>query len=214
VSTADQLPPTPLPAGRSTPIALFIIGCSTGGPAVLRQIIPRLPADLGAPVLVVQHMPVGFVMPLAQELDRRSSVRVGVARHRGIIRRGEVWIAPADHHMGVRFRSLTELETYLNEAPPIHGCRPAIDPLAMSAARILGKRAALIVLTGMGRDGQDGAAALHRSGGLVAAQDAASSQVFGMPRAVIESDLADAVLSPDALPEFMCKTSRTPSHAR
>lgn len=198
---------------QRTPVSLFVIGCSTGGPTVLHQIIPELPACLPAPVIVVQHMPAGFVRPLAKELDRLSSISVGVARHRNAIRAGEVWLAPADHHIAVRLQSHRVLETVLSVGKPVHGCMPAIDPLARSVAKVVGGHSALIVLTGMGRDGQDGAHHIRDAGGLVVAQDAGSSQVFGMPRAVIEDDLAHAVLPPRSIAPFMSDVTERRSYA-
>jgi two-component system chemotaxis response regulator CheB len=192
---------------RFTPISLFIIGCSTGGPSVLRRLIPKLPSSLRASVIVVQHIRSGFVLPLAKELDRLSAVSVGVAGHRTSIRHGQVWLAPADRHVAVRLHGDGELQTTLNDEQPVRGYRPAIDPLAASVAQVVGENAGLVVLTGMGRDGKCGARRIREAGGLVVAQDAESSQVYGMPRAVIEDDLAHAVLSPDSIVHLMAETS-------
>ncbi|MFW2381217.1 MAG: CheB methylesterase domain-containing protein [Acidimicrobiales bacterium] len=196
-----------------TPVSLFVIGCSTGGPAVLHQIIPALPSGLPAPVVVVQHMPAGFVRPLARELDRVSSVTVAVAQDHTPIRPGEVWLAPADHHIAVRRHSNTVLETTLSVGQPVHGCMPAIDPLARSAADVVGSHTVLIVLTGMGRDGQAGANQIRCAGGLVVAQDAGSSQVYGMPRGVIEENLANAILPPESIAGFMSGVAERASYA-
>jgi two-component system chemotaxis response regulator CheB len=153
---------------------------------------------------VVQHMPPGFVRSLARELDVLSSIAVGVADHETPVRAGEVWFAPAGRHIELRRRPDRGLETALRVGHPVHGCMPAIDPLARSAAAVLRERSALIVLTGMGRDGLDGARHIRRAGGVVIAQDAGSSRVYGMPRAVVEGDLAHAVLSPESIATFMC----------
>lgn len=188
---------------KRSSIALFVIGCSTGGPTALHQIIPELPARFPVPVVVVQHMPPGFVQSLARELNVLSSVKVAVAGHETAIGAGEVWFAPAGSHVAVRQRPDQGLETTLSVGQPVHGCMPAVDPLARSAADVLGDRAALIVLTGMGRDGQKGAGHVRRSGGLVIAQDQSSSRVYGMPRAVVDDELAHAILPPDSIAKFM-----------
>ncbi len=184
-------------------LALFVVGCSTGGPDVLRGIIPKLPADFPVPVLIVQHMPAGYVVRLARALDRVSSVKVGLAGHRTALAPGEVRLAPAGRHVGVRYRTRSALEAVLSDGLPVNGCRPAIDPLAFSAAKVVGGATALLVLTGMGSDGCAGARRIRSVGGTVIAQDAATSRVYGMPRAVVDNELAHHVLGVDDIAPFM-----------
>jgi two-component system, chemotaxis family, protein-glutamate methylesterase/glutaminase len=165
------------------------IGASTGGPPVLDAILGGLPADFPIPLLVVQHMAPGFIEGFARWLDKKSPLEMRLASEGDRLTPG-VWFAPDGAHLTLdqSNRFVLDSET---EAPH----RPSIDVLLGSLARTFGAHAVGIVLTGMGKDGAEGAAAIRREGGLAIAQDEASSVVYGMPRAVVE-DGADLVLPP------------------
>jgi two-component system, chemotaxis family, protein-glutamate methylesterase/glutaminase len=180
------------------PIEVVAIGVSTGGPNALNDVIPLLPADLPAPVLVVQHMPTLFTRILADRLDGRSALHVSEAADGDVVAPGGVWIAPGGRHMVVR-RDRTGVRIAINDDPPENSCRPAVDPMLRSVVAAYGNRALGVIMTGMGRDGLQGMTALHEAGGPVFAQDEASSVVWGMPGAVARSGAADEVLSLDAL---------------
>jgi two-component system chemotaxis response regulator CheB len=193
------------PLKTSSPIEVVVIGLSTGGPSALEQLLPRLPADFPVPVLIVQHMPKLFTGALAERLDKCCSLRVKEAYENAMIRPGTIWLAPGDAHMEVgsgngltdrRDGSLAgrSSRVRLHQRDPLNHCRPAVDYLFLSAARIYGASALALVMTGMGADGLDGARAVHERGGVVLAQDEASSAVWGMPGKVTEAGIASATL--------------------
>lgn len=170
------------------------IGVSTGGPQTLLEIIPKLPPNFPAPILIVQHMPPVFTRQLAERLNSLSRLRVKEAEEGEIVKEGEVYIAPGDYHMRVKAeKSLVKIK--LHQGPPRNFCRPSVDELFESLAEVYKSNALVLVLTGMGSDGKEGAKKIKNKGGVVLAQDAESSVVFGMPRAVIEAGLADEVLN-------------------
>jgi len=169
---------------------IVLIGASTGGPRALSEVIPALPHDLPAGVLVVQHMPEGFTGPLANRLDRISNLEVQEARNGDAILRGRVLIAPAGFHMQIG----REGDVELNKRPSVHGVRPAADVTMTSAVPIFGNRCVGVVLTGMGRDGSNGASLIHGSGGWVIAEDQTTCVVWGMPRSAVEYGAADQVV--------------------
>ena len=179
-------------------LPLVVVACSTGGPKALGELLPKLPRPLGAGMLVVQHMPPGFTAALAARLDRTSLLRVREASDGDVVASDDVLIAPGGSHMhvlpGGRI-ALTEDEA------PIGGLRPRADLTIVDAARHFGRRLLLVVLTGMGKDGLDGAHAVKRAGGQILVEAESTCSVYGMPRAVSEANLADAELTLSALPE-------------
>jgi two-component system chemotaxis response regulator CheB len=197
-SVPASMPSLPTPAklqvrAALTSVQLIVIGVSTGGPSALAELIPRLPADLLQPVLIVQHMPVLFTRVLAQRLNASSPLEVREAAHHDRIAPGHVYIAPGNHHMrvagGPRAAWLT-----LDQGPAENGCRPAADPLFQSAAEVFGSSVLAVVLTGLGHDGTKGAALVRKAGGEVWAQDEASSAVWGMPGSVVAAGHTTRVL--------------------
>jgi len=166
------------------------IAASTGGPAVLYRILSELPADLAAPVLVVQHISRGFISGLAGWLNAASGLKVRIAVADEVIAPPTVYLAPDDRHLG-----MNDGRIVLSTAEPIGGFRPSASFLFESVARGYGAGAVAIVLTGMGDDGMAGLRALRAAGGRVLAQDEKTSVVFGMPGAAVAADLADEVLS-------------------
>ncbi|NPV53703.1 MAG: chemotaxis response regulator protein-glutamate methylesterase [Firmicutes bacterium] len=175
------------------PENLVIIGSSTGGPGALQEIVPRLPGDLDAGVLVVQHMPPGFTRSLAMRLDEISLMDIKEGEDGEPISRGKVIVAPGGLHMVVT----PDKTIALNGGPPLHGVRPAIDITLESALPVFGRRIVGVILTGMGMDGARGMAMLKKSGGRTIVQDEETSVVYGMPRAVVEMGNADRVVSLD-----------------
>jgi two-component system chemotaxis response regulator CheB len=196
-------PPAPVrPAATGPAPRVIAIGASTGGPDALARMVAVLPADLPVPVLVVQHMPPVFTKMFAERLDRQSPLRVVEAQDNVVIEPGVVYIAPGDRHMLVVPRG-TDVVTRLNDAPPENSCRPAVDVLFRSVARIYGRSALATVLTGMGQDGRRGGAELRAAGAEVVAQDEASSVVWGMPGAIVNNGLASAVLPLDEIAPYL-----------
>ncbi len=203
LGTATARTPAPKPSqatrpepSRRRPEAIFL-GASTGGPCALRTVLAALDG-VSAPVFITQHMPPAFTTILAEQLDGVSARSVVEAAHGMPVEPGRGYVAPGGHHMTVR-RASQGLVTMLDQEPPEHFCRPAVDPLFRSAAATYGTAALGVVLTGMGRDGEAGSAAVVRAGGTVLAQDADSSAVWGMPGAVEGAGLAALLGPPDRL---------------
>ena len=157
---------------------LCVIGISTGGPAALSELVPALAPDLKAAVVIVQHMPAGFTGPFAERLDALSRIDVQEARAGDRPMPGSVMIAPGDRHLEFDDRGVI----MLTDGPLVNGCRPAADVTMISAARVYGRRAAAIVMTGMGKDGAAGALAIKRADGKTLARDQATSVMYGMPK--------------------------------
>ena len=168
---------------------IVVIGTSTGGPRALYQVIPALPADLEAACVVVQHMPAGFTHSLAERLNTISKLAVKEAQPGDTLDTGQVLIAPGGFHMMLDDKS----QITLNQNPPVHGVRPAIDVTLTSIVQKYGKSVISVILTGMGRDGTNGSVLLHSIGGWVIAEHESSCIVWGMPRSVVEANAADAV---------------------
>ena len=198
---ARRLPPSPAPArprikrpaARSQRVDIVAIGTSTGGPNALTSVLPKLPAGLPVPIVIVQHMPPIFTKSLAKRLSAQSAIDVYEGAEGDVLRPGAAWIAPGGYHMELR-RDGTAVRLRLNQDPPEHNCRPAVDVLFRSVPGVYGAGVLGVVLTGMGRDGAPGAQHIVEAGGQVLAQDEPSSVVWGMPGAVVQAGLADAVL--------------------
>jgi two-component system chemotaxis response regulator CheB len=165
------------------------IGASTGGPPILEAILSGLPADFSLPVLVVQHMAPGFIEGFARWLGQKLPIEVRIAKEGDRAAPG-VWFAPDGAHL-----LLTKSMRFALSDEPEGPHRPSADVLLSSLAQGVGSDAVGVVLTGMGKDGAAGAAEIRRAGGIVIAQDEASSVVYGMPRAVAENG-ADLVVPP------------------
>ena len=193
VSASDSTPAraaAPRSAPKSMPpgLRVVVIASSTGGPAALTRLIPELDAP-DAAVLVVQHMPEGFTGALAEQLDERTELVVREARGGESIEGGHVFVAAGGRHLTVDRGG----RLVLTDAPPVHGVRPAADVTFKSIAQGFGARTVGVVLTGMGRDGAVGLAAVKAAGGRTIAQDKDTSTVYGMPRAAIEMGVVDEV---------------------
>jgi two-component system chemotaxis response regulator CheB len=189
------------PQAAARDAKIVAIAASTGGPAAIKTVLERLPADFPAPVLAVQHISTGFVDGVAEWLDSVVPMKVKLAANGERMRPGTAYLAPDGHHLGV----LSKSRILLSDAEPIKGFRPSGSFLFDSVARTFGGEALAVILTGMGDDGLEGARAVHGAGGSVIAQDEESSVVYGMPRATIEAGIADWVLP---LPEIAAKISQ------
>jgi two-component system chemotaxis response regulator CheB len=188
---------------------LVVIATSTGGPRALQALMPRLPSPLGAGVLIVQHMPPGFIGPLAGRLDAVSALEVREARDGDRIAPGTALIAPGGRHLEVSARG----RVALSDAPPIGALRPRADVTLTTAARHYGDRVLAVVLTGMGDDGTAGGRDVREAGGTVIVEDESSCVVWGMPRAVARAGLADAVVPLDAMPLAIAQAVSAPARA-
>ncbi|MEI6870760.1 MAG: chemotaxis response regulator protein-glutamate methylesterase [Verrucomicrobiota bacterium] len=178
---------------RTSKVEAVIIGVSTGGPNALAVVLPALPRDLPVPVLVVQHMPPVFTKLVADRLNTQCPLSVSEAVAKEPVRFGKILIAPGDFHM-VLEKEAGEVRVGLNQDPAVNFCRPAVDVMFHSAVATYGAGLLAVVLTGMGSDGAMGCQAVHEAGGQVIVQDAETSVVWGMPGAVFERGIAEAVL--------------------
>jgi len=188
-----------MPTQPGTLPRLCVIAISTGGPAALAELLPALPIDLRVAIIVVQHMPAGFTGPLAERLDAASQLDVAEARAGDRPLPGSVLIAPGDRHVELDGRGAIAL----TDGPLVNGCRPAADVTMIAAARVYGRRSLGIVMTGMGHDGRDGALAIKRAGGKTLAQDQATSVIYGMPKAAIDTGAIDEVAALDDIAAWL-----------
>lgn len=177
---------------------IIAIGVSTGGPDALEEVLSQLPKKFGKPIVITQHMPAVFTKMLAQRLSDKTGLDVREAEQGQMLRPDQILIAPGDFHLEFQ-RKGTAVHVSLTQEPPENSCRPAVDPMFRSIARIYGQRALGIVLTGMGRDGTDGAQALKAAGAQIYVQDESTSTVWGMPRKVFEAGFADRVMPLDEI---------------
>ena len=192
--TGSATPPlVPLKPHLWAPVQMVAIGVSTGGPDALARLLPSLPAGLPVPIVIAQHMPALFTSLLATRLSSLSAIPVRECVSGQPIAPGCVVIAPGDFHMIVAQQdNQTILKTH--HGPKENFCRPSVDVLFHSVARVFGARALAVVLTGMGQDGLRGCEALHESGARIYVQDESSSVVWGMPGFVARAGLADKIL--------------------
>ena len=173
---------------------LVLIGVSTGGPAALAQVLPALPADLPAPVFIVQHMPRLFTEALARSLQAKCALRVKEAADGEIAQRGVAYIAPGGRQMKLASGAAGQILIQVTDDPPENNCRPAVDYLFRSVALHFPGRAIATILTGMGADGAQGLRLLKRGGCTTIAQDEATCVVYGMPREAVKTGTVDFVL--------------------
>ena len=173
-----------------------MIASSTGGPRALAELLPKLPSPLGAGTVIVQHMPAGFTGSLAERLDRSSTLSVREAQSGDGLDARTALVAPGGRHL----RLLPGGGASLSDEPAVGGLRPRADLTIADAARVYGRNLLLVVLTGMGKDGLEGAREVRRHGGRILAEAESSCTVYGMPRAIVEAGLADGVYDLAALP--------------
>ena len=192
---AGGVPPLQRQAVPAVGHKLVVVASSTGGPAALHSVVAGLPNPLGAGVLIVQHLPVGFSASLASRLSSAGRLPVIEAASGDVIGLDRIALAPGDDHLISSISGRIQLVAL----PSVHGVRPAADVTLQSVAPVWRERLLFVVLTGMGVDGRDGARAVQEHGGTVFAQDEATSTIFGMPAAVIDDGLADRVLPLDRI---------------
>jgi two-component system chemotaxis response regulator CheB len=181
---------------------IIAIGASTGGVEALKTVLMNLPSDC-PPILITQHMPPRFTDAFAQRLNRECPMAVSEAVDGDVIEQGHVYIAPGSHHMQI-VKAGTGYRCTLDDGPAVTGHRPSVDVLFRSVARVVGRSAVGVILTGMGKDGADGLLELRKAGGLTIGQDEASSLIYGMPQVAFErgavmrqcslNHVADAIL--------------------
>lgn len=198
--------PAAKPAPRTTPAQtampgrgprdLVVIGVSTGGPPVVQKILGALPGDLPACILIAQHMPATFTGPFAKRLNNVSKFDVTEAVNGDKLKNGHAYVCPGGKHIGLRLNGPLP-EVLVTEHPKDALYKPTVNVLMETAGKIMGRRTLGVMLTGMGNDGVDGARVLREKGGSLIAQSEASCVVYGMPKAVVDANLANLVLDAD-----------------
>ena len=207
--TARWSGPTILRAMPSDPIDVLAIGASTGGIHALGALFHALPSHIGVPILVTQHLPVPFMGVFARQLGAVARRPAVIAEDGMKLEPDVILIAPGDAHLTVESRAEGAV-VRLTHGRAESGCMPSLDPMFGSIGAIFGAGALGVVLTGMGRDGVEGASRLVACGGSILAQDESSSAVWGMPRAVLEAGLACAVLPPEKIARRIASRTEEP----
>lgn len=194
-----------LPALKKSvdPMGVIVIGSSTGGTQALQYLLGRLPGNM-PPILIVQHMPPGFTKTFADRLDSHSQLHVKEAEPNDIAAPGQVLIAQGSLHMVLK-RVGSKYKVELNDGPKVSRQRPSVEVLFQSAARVAGKHALGVILTGMGADGAQGMLAMNQAGATTIAEDEKSCVVFGMPKEAIKLGGVDHVVHLKQIPEEIVK---------
>ncbi len=182
-------------SGSDQRFPIVVIAASTGGPATIMRLAPGFTRDFPAAILLVQHMPATFTRQYAAQLAEFTSIRVKEAEANEVLESGTLYICPGSHHLRVTPTGRLQLDN----SGRINGYLPCIDVTMQSAAAYAGAMSIAAVLTGMGNDGAQGAKAIKDAGGLVLAQDEATSVIFGMPAEAIKTGAVDKVLPIDEI---------------
>jgi two-component system chemotaxis response regulator CheB len=195
------LPPLYVPASRGN-YECVAIGTSTGGPVALSHVIPALPATFPSPIVIVQHMPIGFTRPLADRLNAQSQLRVVEAADGMVLERGTALVVPSGKQLRLT-RSLGEVEVRLvqDDGTSLHV--PSVDIMVDQVSGMYGPLAVGVILTGMGQDGLRGLRKLKAHGGYVVGQNEETCVVYGMPRAAAVAGLVDRVAPLDEIPRIL-----------
>lgn len=186
---------------------VILIGASTGGINALSRILSTLDSDLTQPIVITQHLPESFMPYFAAQVALLARRPCSVAVESCRLEPGQILVAPGDAH--VRFvRTMEGAAIRLSQTPAPSGCCPSVDPMLESAAEVFGSRVLAIVLSGMGRDGAIGAPRIRAAGGSVVVQDKESSVIWGMPGAIAEAGMADAILPPESIGRLVASRRR------
>jgi len=180
--------------------AIVALGISTGGPKALQEILPILPVDLPVPILIVQHMPAGFIAAFAERLNSLCALSICEACHGAVVQPGVVYLAPAGFQMTVDRLPDSRTLIFLSGKAENQVHVPSVDVMMQSVASAFHSRAMGIIMTGMGSDGARGMKAIHHEGGLTVGQDEPSCAVYGMPRVCAEMGILDRVVPLSQIP--------------
>ncbi|MBQ2706269.1 MAG: chemotaxis-specific protein-glutamate methyltransferase CheB [Agathobacter sp.] len=191
---------------KSTGNKLVALACSTGGPKALQSVIPYLPANLDAPMVLVQHMPAGFTKSMADRLNEVSKIKVKEAEDGDRLEKGHVYVAPGGKHMEVVKAADGSHKISLNNMPAIGGLRPCANITYDSLSKCGYDEVVCVVLTGMGADGTNGILSLSNHKPIhVISQSAETCVVYGMPKAIEESGMVDEVVALEKVAETITK---------
>ncbi len=185
---------------------IIAIGSSTGGPQALFNVLKGMFGKVSQPVVITQHMPATFTKILAEHVNRMTGWACSEASDGMVIEAGKVYLAPGDYHMTVETSGVQKV-LRLNQDPPENFCRPAVDPMLRSVSAAYGRKVVTVILTGMGSDGLKGGNVIVDNGGIVIAQDEATSVVWGMPGAVAQAGICSAVLPLEDIAPYVVKAA-------
>jgi two-component system chemotaxis response regulator CheB len=197
----------PVPIRKPGNTELIAIGISTGGPDALRVVFSKLDSDLKQPILVVQHMPVGFTAEFAKSLDRICPLDVKEAEEGDLIQSGRILIAPGNKHLEVERKAVNSI-VHLSDAPLVSGHRPSADVLFASVAMAYTNQVLGVIMTGMGKDGAQQLGTIYKEGGLTLGQDEASAVVYGMPRVAFEMGHVMEQVSLEKMASRICSIAK------
>ncbi|MGN7478509.1 protein-glutamate methylesterase/protein-glutamine glutaminase [Solibacillus silvestris] len=185
---------------------IILIGTSTGGPRALQEVITKIPANIDAPILIVQHMPAGFTKSLAKRLDQLSEIHVKEAEQGDILQKGTAYIAPGGFHLKLRKVGATFAVMLDQNEPPRSGHRPSVDVMFEDVSQYSEFDKIAVIMTGMGYDGSKGLVSLKKTGNVIAiAESAETCIVYGMPKAAVETQLVDEVADVDDIAQTIMK---------
>ncbi len=180
------------------------IGVSTGGPMAVQQVLTKLPADFPAPILIAQHMPEAFTGPFAKRLNEICKISVKEAENGEVVKVGVAYVARGGHHLRM-VQKVSRIELEVSKEPKDALYKPSVNELMHSIAAGVGKRGLGVILTGMGNDGLKGIEALKKKGGRAIAQSEKTCVVYGMPRAIVDANLADEVVDIEDMAEAIIR---------
>ncbi len=179
------------------------IGISTGGPLSLQKVIPYFSKNINCPIFIVQHMPPKFTKSLADRLNTLSVLEVKEAENAELVKNGTVYFAPGGYHMLLDYSTTGGVRIKISEEPSTTLHRPSVDVMLNSVIKVYGKNTLGVIMTGMGRDGCDAMKELKNIGGTTIAQDEESCVVYGMPKAVVDANLADVIAPLEKIPTII-----------
>ncbi|BAK17398.1 chemotaxis response regulator containing a CheY-like receiver domain and a methylesterase domain [Solibacillus silvestris StLB046] len=198
--------PTQKTEWSKTSKKIILIGTSTGGPRALQEVITKIPANVDAPILIVQHMPAGFTKSLAARLDQLSEIHVKEAEQGDLLQKGTAYIAPGGYHLKLRKVGSAFAVVLDNQEPPRAGHRPSVDVLFEDVSQYSEFDKIAVIMTGMGYDGSKGLVSLKETGNVTAiAESAETCIVYGMPKAAVETQLVDEVADVDDIARTIMK---------
>ena len=199
--TAPRMSPPIMGTGRYDIVA---IASSTGGPMALSELLPKLPKKFPVPIVITQHMPKEFTGSFAKRLNESSQIEVVEGFEGLTLKPGRAVIAPGGSHLIVKRRQGTAI-CGLSDAPPVLSVKPAANIMFLSLADEYAGNVLCVILTGMGRDGTDGATALKKRGAYVIAESQKTCVVYGMPKAAVDAGIVDEILPLDEIPDAMVR---------
>ncbi|MCY3411002.1 MAG: hypothetical protein INQ03_05120 [Candidatus Heimdallarchaeota archaeon] len=189
------------------PDQVVVIGASTGGPKTLMYIVAQFPKNF-PPVLIVQHMPEGFIATFASRMDTITHMKTHLAKEGMVLKNGNVYVAPGGRHMELERSSPRHVRIRITDGAKVNYVKPAVDVTLFAAARSFEERVTSVILTGMGSDGRNGTRAVKKLGGYCIALCEEESIIYGMNKAVIDAGLADEILGMDHIVISLVKRVR------